>query len=153
MTRLFEAYFLLSASASTPLLYYVDKVREGRSYCTRAVRAVQGGRTIFIMLCSFQIPEFWQPSRHWAMPQAPRPDECKSEVEHIKQMAAQPGITEERRLGYMAYAEVRCFIALFNAMGSLSGRYISRGKRAQSPSSTPVTPLMSPRDGGRSCIG
>jgi acyl-CoA thioesterase II len=109
-TWIFEAYFLLSASASAPLLYYVDKLHEGRSYCTRSVRAVQGGRIVFVMLCSFQKPEFWQPSRHWAMPQAPHPDECKSEVEHIMSIAEQPGLTEERRSRYVAYAKVRCFI-------------------------------------------
>jgi acyl-CoA thioesterase II len=102
-----HAYFLLSASASMPLLYYVDRVRDGRSYATRSVRAVQGGRNVFIMLCSFQIPEFWQPSRHWPMQQAPHPDECDSEVEHIRRMAAQPDQTEESRTRLLGYAKSR----------------------------------------------
>ncbi|KAF8499139.1 thioesterase II [Russula emetica] len=102
-----HCYFLLSASGSTPLLYYVDRVRDGRSYSTRSVRAVQGGRNIFIMVCSFQKPEFWQPSRHWSMPQAPHPDECDTEVEHIRRMAANPDATEEGRARLTAYAESR----------------------------------------------
>jgi len=99
-----HAYFILSASASAPLLYYVDRVRDGRSYSTRSVRAVQGGRNVFVMICSFQVPEFWQPSRHWTMPQAPHPDECESDITHIRRLAEQPGLTEEGRLRLIAYA-------------------------------------------------
>ncbi|KAI0005445.1 thioesterase-like superfamily-domain-containing protein [Russula compacta] len=102
-----HAYFLLSASASVPLLYYVDRARDGRSYSTRSVRAVQSGRVVFVMICSFQIPEFWQPSRQWTMPQALRPDECDSEAEHIRRMAAQPDVTEENRSRLLAYATSR----------------------------------------------
>ena len=113
-----KAYFLLSASAATPLLYYVDRVRDGRSYATRSVRAVQGGRNVFIMLCSFQIPEFWQPSRHWPMPQAPHPDECETEIEHLGRMAAQPDVTEEYSMRLIAYAKVRLFTSRhFKIMG------------------------------------
>lgn len=108
-TRDPKCYFLLGASASTPLLYYVDRVRDGRSYSTRSVRAVQGGRNVFIMLCSFQKPEFWQPSRHWSMPQSPHPDECDTEVEHIRRMAAYPDVTEQGRVRLIAYAKVRYF--------------------------------------------
>ena len=104
-----KCYFLLGASASSPLLYYVDRVRDGRSYSTRSVRAVQGGRNVFIMVCSFQKPEFWQPSRHWSMPQAPRPDECDTEVEHIRRMAAYPDVAEGGRARLVAYAIVRYF--------------------------------------------
>ena len=110
-----KCYFLLqvSASASTPLLYYVDRVRDGRSYSTRSVRAVQGGRNVFIMLCSFQKPEFWQPSRHWSMPQSPHPDECNTEVEHLRRLAAYPDVTKEGRARLIAYAEVCYFITPF----------------------------------------
>jgi len=150
---IFEAYFLLSASASAPLLYYVDRVRDGRSYSTRSVRAVQGGSVVFIMLCSFQIPEVWQPSRHWTMPRAPDPDDCKSEVEHIKNMAARTDLPEGSRSRLIAYAKVRYFITPFNAMGRLSCTHVSRERRVQSLSSMLVTSSMSSRDGGPSCIG
>jgi acyl-CoA thioesterase II len=116
---LFEAYFLLSASASAPLLYNVDRIHDGRSYATRSVRAIQDGRVVFVMLCSFQVPEFWQPSRHWTMPQAPRPDECLSEAEHINRMAEQPGVTEQGRSRLLAYAKV-CYIVV-----PLQGRLVA----------------------------
>ncbi|KAI0639149.1 thioesterase-like superfamily-domain-containing protein [Trametes polyzona] len=73
-----HCYFLLSASAAVPILYNVDRVRDGRSYVTRAVRAVQRGRTIFIMLCSFQRPEPRQPTFQLPMPpDVPAPDACE----------------------------------------------------------------------------
>lgn len=102
-----HAYFLLSASASVPLLYYVDRLREGRSYATRSVRAMQGGRTVFVMLCSFQIPEIWQPSRHWPMPQSPRPEDCESEVECIQRLQRRPNLSEEERARLLGYANSR----------------------------------------------
>jgi len=121
-----HAYFLLSASASTPLLYYVDRVRDGRSYSTRSVRAVQSGRTVFVMLCSFQIPELWQPSRQWPMPQAPHPDECDSEVEHITRMAAEPDLTEEGRTRLLTYAKTRAESPL---SVKYAGQRIDEGRR------------------------
>lgn len=68
----------MSASAAVPILYNVDRVRDGRSYVTRAVRAVQRGRTIFIMLCSFQRPEPRQCTFQLPMPpNVPLPDACE----------------------------------------------------------------------------
>ena len=43
------------------------------------------------------------------MPQAPHPDECHTEVEHITHMAAYPDVTEEGRERLIAYAKVRYF--------------------------------------------
>ena len=54
-------------------------MRDGRSYVTRAVRAVQRGRTVFTMMCSFQIPEPRQPTFQFPMPHdVPPPDACES---------------------------------------------------------------------------
>jgi acyl-CoA thioesterase II len=123
MTLLFKAYFTLSVSASAPLLYYVEQVRDGRSYLTRSVRAVQGGRVVFVMLCSFQLPEFGQPSHHWTMPQVPRPDECEGEIEYLKRMASHPDLTDEHRSQFIVWATVRHFITPFWGHEPLRGRY------------------------------
>lgn len=89
------------------MLYYVDRVRDGRSYATRSVRAVQGGKAVFVMMCSFQLPEHQQPSRFWPMPKVPPPEDCPDEVELIKRMAAeQPDRTEEAREWLRGYAKV-----------------------------------------------
>ncbi|KAF7339739.1 DNA repair protein RAD14 [Mycena sanguinolenta] len=78
-------YFLLSASASTPIIYYVERLRDGRSYLTRSVKATQNGRVVFMMMCSFQKPEPWQPSRAWGMPRVPPPEECRLEEERYEE--------------------------------------------------------------------
>jgi len=108
-----QAYFTFTVSASVPLLYYVGRLRDGRSYSTRSVRAVQGGRIAFVMLCSFQKPDFSHPSRHWAMPQAPPPDKCEGEVERAIRIAAQPDIAEEHRSRLVAFVKVGlCHLAV-----------------------------------------
>ncbi|KAK9379908.1 HotDog domain-containing protein [Kockiozyma suomiensis] len=51
-----HCYFLLAGDASVPVLYAVEHIREGKSYCTRTVQARQKGRCIFSTTISFQIP-------------------------------------------------------------------------------------------------
>jgi len=62
-----HCYFLLSASPAVPILYYVERVREGRTYTTRSVKAKQQGRIVFVLMCSFQKPEFNQPQHYFKM--------------------------------------------------------------------------------------
>ncbi|KAI5121256.1 hypothetical protein M0805_002301 [Coniferiporia weirii] len=80
-----HCYFLLSASASLPVLYYVDRLREGRSYTTRFVRAVQRGKVVFIMMCSFHRPEPMHPSHQWPMPpDVPKPEELELDIDFYR---------------------------------------------------------------------
>ncbi|THH19742.1 hypothetical protein EW146_g1508 [Bondarzewia mesenterica] len=102
-----HSYFLLSASSAVPILYYVDRVREGRTYTTRSVRAVQNGRTVFLLICSFQIPEPWQPSHHWPMPNVPSPEDCKDEQDLLLAVARRPGLDEKVKETCLQLAEVR----------------------------------------------
>jgi len=52
-----HAYFLRQGDASRPIVYDVDCIRDGKSFTTRRVRAVQKGQAIFSMSASFQIEE------------------------------------------------------------------------------------------------
>ncbi|KAE9410754.1 hypothetical protein BT96DRAFT_961505 [Gymnopus androsaceus JB14] len=72
-----HCYFLASASPSTPIVYFVERLRQGRSYVACSVKAIQKGSLIFILTCSFQKPEPWQPQQQWVMPDVPGPDECE----------------------------------------------------------------------------
>jgi len=81
-----HCYFLSSASPATPIIYSVERLREGRSYIARSVKAAQNGQIIFIMMCSFHKPEPWQPSHSWRMPAVPKPDECELEEERYARM-------------------------------------------------------------------
>jgi acyl-CoA thioesterase-2 len=52
-----HAYFLRPGDADKPIVYTVDCIRDGKSFTTRRVVAVQKGRAIFNMAASFQIDE------------------------------------------------------------------------------------------------
>ena len=72
-----HAYFLRPGKPGTPILYMVDRIRDGRSFTTRRVKAVQNGEAIFNMSVSFhkleEGLEHQQP-----MPDVKSPDECIS---------------------------------------------------------------------------
>jgi acyl-CoA thioesterase II len=68
-----HAYFLRPGDVNAPIVYDVDRARDGRSFSNRRVVAVQHGRPIFNMTASFQIPE--SGLEHQAtMPQVPGPE-------------------------------------------------------------------------------
>ena len=52
-----HAYFLRPGDPSTPIVYEVDRIRDGRSFTTRRVVAIQHGRAIFNLQASFQVAE------------------------------------------------------------------------------------------------
>ena len=75
-----HGYFLRAGDTSVPILYKVDRLRDGRSFTTRRVDAVQHGKTIFSMLISFQVAEDGF-THQFPMPMAPAPDELLDEDE------------------------------------------------------------------------
>ena len=54
MAHSLHAYFILPGDTSAPIIYNVDRTRDGKSFTTRRVRAVQHGQDIFVMAASFQ---------------------------------------------------------------------------------------------------
>jgi acyl-CoA thioesterase II len=68
-----HAYFLRPGDPSTPILYLVDRIRDGRTFTTRRVVAIQHGQAIFHLSASFQ-PEEPGPDHQIAMPEAPDPE-------------------------------------------------------------------------------
>ncbi len=52
-----HSYFLLPGDTAVPIIYDVDRIRDGRSFLTRRVVARQHGRPIFYLSASFQRPE------------------------------------------------------------------------------------------------
>jgi acyl-CoA thioesterase-2 len=73
-----HCYFMLPGDPKVPIIYEVDRIRDGRSFTTRRVVAIQHGQAIFAMSASFQVEEGG--FEHQAvMPQVPGPDELPSE--------------------------------------------------------------------------
>jgi acyl-CoA thioesterase-2 len=52
-----HSYFLRAGDASKPVVYEVENIRDGASFSTRRVQAIQNGKAIFYMTASFQHPE------------------------------------------------------------------------------------------------
>jgi acyl-CoA thioesterase-2 len=85
-----HAYFLLPGDPKVPIVYDVDRIRDGKSFATRRVVAIQHGQAIFTMAVSFHRDE--PGLAHQAnMPDVPGPDELPSEAEiKAKAMATMP---------------------------------------------------------------
>jgi acyl-CoA thioesterase-2 len=80
-----HGYFLRPGDPKVPIVYDVDRIRDGRSFTTRRVVAIQHGRAIFNMSVSFQIEEDG-PSHQSAMPDVPGPEDLRSEFELRKEI-------------------------------------------------------------------
>jgi acyl-CoA thioesterase-2 len=52
-----HGYFMLAGDPTVPIIYEVDRIRDGRSFTTRRVVAIQHGRAIFALTASFQVDE------------------------------------------------------------------------------------------------
>ena len=75
-----HAYFLLGGDPKVPIVYEVDRIRDGKSFTTRNVKAIQHGQAIFSMSVSFHVHEEGL-SHQFKMPDVPKPDALPSEAE------------------------------------------------------------------------
>lgn len=78
-----HAYFLRPGDVRAPIVYDVDRIRDGSSFTTRRVVAIQHGEAIFNLAASFQKTE---PGFEHAddMPQVPPPEEVPTDAERLK---------------------------------------------------------------------
>jgi acyl-CoA thioesterase-2 len=87
-----HAYFLRPGDPAVPILYQVDRIRDGKSFTTRRIVAIQHGRAILNMSASFQVHEpgleHQQP-----MPDAPPPEKLPGDAELFERFrdSAPPG--------------------------------------------------------------
>jgi acyl-CoA thioesterase 8 len=68
-----HCYFLLAGSSELPILFHVEKVRDGRSFATRTVQARQKGRCIFTTTISFVRPSSSGPADRQVSHASPMP--------------------------------------------------------------------------------
>ncbi|KAI8057966.1 HotDog domain-containing protein [Syncephalis plumigaleata] len=73
-----HSYFLLPGIHTLPIIYHVQRVRDGKSFITRTVKASQNGRYIFTCTCSFQVTETSKYKYQVQMPTAVDPDSLKN---------------------------------------------------------------------------
>ncbi len=72
-----HAYFLLPGDVAAPIEYRVERLRDGGTFSARRVVAAQGGRTIFAMIASLQVPKTGL-EHAAAMPAVPAPESLPS---------------------------------------------------------------------------
>lgn len=81
-----HAYFLRPGDVALPIIYDVDRIRDGSSFTTRRVVAVQKGRPILNLAASFQVEE---PGYEYQveMPDVPPPEALESDADHARRIA------------------------------------------------------------------
>jgi acyl-CoA thioesterase II len=82
-----HAYFILPGDIGAPIVYDVDRIRDGGSFTTRRIRAIQHGRPIFNLSMSFHRPEEGHEHQDPMPTGYPGPDELPDELDLLRQEA------------------------------------------------------------------
>ncbi len=100
-----HGYFILPGDLEAPIVYFVDRLRDGGSFSTRRVTAIQHGETIFNLSASFHSPQ--EGLEHQVdPPEAPSPESLTPELERIRAVADRiPGelravLTQDRPIDF-----------------------------------------------------
>jgi acyl-CoA thioesterase II len=105
-----HSYFLRPGDPTVPILYEVDRIRDGRSFTTRRVIAIQHGRAIFNLAASFQVDEQGPFEHQVAMPDVPAPESLPKLPERLEPMRdqledwfARPHPIDQRHIGELPW--------------------------------------------------
>jgi len=90
-----HAYFLRAGDPSIPIIYEVDRIRDGKSFVTRRVVAIQHGQAIFSMSASFQVEEVGL-DHQIQPPDVPLPETLMSEEALKRQFMESAGESMKR---------------------------------------------------------
>lgn len=101
-----HAYFMRPGDPSIPIVYQVERIRDGSSFTTRRVVAIQHGKAIFSMSASFQVeePGF---DHQVAIPEVPAPESLMGEAEFRAAFLAQAPDTVKKYWGRERPIEIR----------------------------------------------
>lgn len=80
-----HSYFLRPGNAERPVIYDVDPIRDGRSFCTRRVVAIQNGEAIFTSAVSFHVGEDGV-SHQPDMPDVPQPEDLENDEDYYSRI-------------------------------------------------------------------
>jgi acyl-CoA thioesterase II len=87
MPHSLHAYFILPGDIEAPIVYDVDRIRDGGSFTTRRIRAIQHGQPIFNMSASFHRPEPGLEHQDEMPGDIPGPEELSDELDLIRAVA------------------------------------------------------------------
>ena len=89
-----HAYFLRPGDPNKPIIYEVDPIRDGRSFSTRRVVAIQDGQAIFNTSMSFQVPEV-SDEYQAPMPEVIAPEEIENDNDFYRRLKHGPDTKSE----------------------------------------------------------
>ncbi|KAI5070384.1 hypothetical protein GOP47_0014727 [Adiantum capillus-veneris] len=92
-----HSYFLRTGDTNEPLIYQVQRLRDGHSFATRRIAAIQKGHTIFLMMASFQRVEEGFTHQE-PMPSAPNPEELMNAEELQERCRTDPRLPVDFRI-------------------------------------------------------
>uniref|UniRef100_A0A2P2KKF8 acyl-CoA hydrolase n=3 Tax=Rhizophora mucronata TaxID=61149 RepID=A0A2P2KKF8_RHIMU len=93
-----HAYFLLVGDFDIPIIYQVDRIRDGKSFATRRVQAIQKGNVVFTLLASFQKEEHGFDHQEVTMPSVPEPEMLLSMEELRERRLTDPRLPRTYRI-------------------------------------------------------
>ncbi len=100
-----HGYFILPGDLKAPIVYFVDRLRDGKSFTTRRITAIQHGRAIFNMSASFHKTEDG-PEHQDDAPAVDAPESLPSEIDLIRARAeripeeVRPVLTQDRPIDF-----------------------------------------------------
>ena len=96
-----HAYFLRPGDMALPIVYEVDRVRDGQRFTARRVQAIQKGEVILTMITSVQRPEPGL-EHQAAMPDVPPPEALRPQGELVQEwLAAVPAVPDRIREAFL----------------------------------------------------
>ena len=101
-----HAYFLRAGDIEAPIIYNVDRTRDGHSFSVRRVTAIQHGQPIFVFAASFQHEEPGM-SHQFHMPEVPMPEDVEPNVSPSPEVMEKLPAKMQRWLSRMGPFEMR----------------------------------------------
>jgi acyl-CoA thioesterase-2 len=111
-----HGYFLRAGDLTTPIIFFVDRPRDGGSFTSRRVTAIQHGEAIFHLSASFHLSEHGL-AHQSAMPQVPPPESLATELDLIRQRidlipeSMRAVLTQERPIDFRPVNPADPFVA------------------------------------------
>ncbi|XP_041080550.1 acyl-coenzyme A thioesterase 8-like isoform X1 [Polyodon spathula] len=94
-----HCYFVRAGDPKVPVLYQVDRTRDGRSFSVRSVKAIQHGQPILICQASFHQSQPSPVQHQFTMPSVPPPEDLHSVEELIQKYLSDPNLADKYKLG------------------------------------------------------
>ncbi|CCD64830.1 Acyl-coenzyme A thioesterase 8 [Caenorhabditis elegans] len=91
-----HSYFILNVDTKEPISYNVRRIRDGRSFITRTVEAVQKDKVCFVLQCSFHVEEKSSIIHQSEMPKVPEPEvlmSMRDAVPYMKELVEKGEVT------------------------------------------------------------